>query len=47
MTKIYYMDLPDGVIRRLDVLENEDVNVYINTREKDEGQKTPFRKLEG
>ena len=32
MTKIYYMELPDGVIRRLDVLENEDVNIYINTK---------------
>ena len=47
MTKIYYMELPDGVIRRLDVLENDDVNVYINTREKDEGKEASFRKLEG
>lgn len=47
MTKIYYMELPDGVIRRLDVLENDDVNVYINTREKDEGSKAALRKLEG
>lgn len=34
-------------IRRLDVLENDDVNVYINMREKDEGKEASFRKLEG
>lgn len=39
MTKIYYMELPDGVIRRLDVLENEDVNVYINTKKEASDEK--------
>lgn len=47
MTKIYYMELPDGVIRRLDVLDNDDVNVYINTRENDEGKEASFRELAG
>ncbi len=31
-TKFYWVELEDGVRRRLDVMENEDVNIYINIK---------------
>lgn len=32
MTRFYWIEMEEGVRRRTDVMENEDVNVYINIR---------------
>lgn len=50
MTKFYYVELPEEIERRVDVLGSGDIDVYINTkrrRAKDEGSEAAIRIVEG
>lgn len=50
MTRFYWIEIEDDIKRRIEVLENDDVIVYINTkrrRAKDEGAEAAVRIVEG